>query len=642
MKKAIRQTAAAGVSCSVGVQLSPIYGFKRLHRSNLTVLTALLAFTTNLTLASLIHGQAPAAETAPATEPAAQIVVLSGSEDAERILKLGTDEAIQSLVRVLNEKNNLPAKLAVCQAIISTRSEAKPFIEPLLALAQSAEPQLSAAALTALSHFADPVVAQRTLDIKVKRERQELLEAMRQADRRIYELLPEDERLAFLEALLNKSLAVRRVTALEILHAQLPTRKPQDSLLKKVRELLQDEDPMVVRGAVVVLRDLRQTTDAALLRNVLEVRSSPDVRIAVFQALGYLADPESIRVCATELDNPNPKVASQAAASIGRLAGHNPGPGEELRGIAIQALLKREEAPLDDALLRTNLIEAMAKIAAPEFATVFIRHLNPAQEPEAAIRQSAVRGLAALGSAEHLPSIIAAMNEDTEARVREAAAVSLGTLAHTADVLLSLRDRLSDESEAVQKAAWTAYFAVVAKLAPEDRMRVLDSWSGSETTTLGRRVELLHHLAKVLANENAPAPQRAAIFEQAGDGLSQLGNSAEAATSYVRALEILPLENAEARIRAAGKAFDAFLAVPDLPRMLTEAAKLKQQPLLDLAAEKILQHLSGMDEAARKVAYDHMAAAIPDLFGEQWAPKFKALLPTAEAPSTSTAPSEAS
>ncbi len=556
------------------------------------------------------------ANSAPATTPAGPdlsvlLLDLLGEGDAATkraaaasLLQAG---GVEPLAGVLQRKNDLAAKQAVCEAITASGSQELAFVAPLLSLLESREDVLRQAAFRALSGYRD---AETVATLKLYRERLErqwLLERVEVFTRQLYERQATDaEKSSFLIARLqDHQLAVQRYTALDIVHEIIRNGKaPTDPVLQQIRSMLSDEDEVVRREALEVLRDLRRADDAPLIRTMLNRPQSPILREAAYKALGLLGDPASIPVCIQALEDPEQRVAAEAAMALGLLALPKLNAAQNgLTEQAVAALSAKAGMPMDDDGLRGAIVEAMATIADKSFLPVLSARAS-GDEPVPAIRQAAVRGLGRIGDESQIAVVLDRLANDPDPRVREVAAEALGrlgkTLAHT-DALKPRLDVQQEPSVAVQKRAWESFRLIYLRLPAEERERILSGWAGSDAASITRRIDLLTDLEKQLSGSATPDPAALVkLRERLGDELIAAGRGADAAGVLSRAVD---LTSADAdRQRVTLKLVEAHLRGASSDKALEVVGKLSSEAARNAAAELILRF------AEEKATTDRQAA----------------------------------
>lgn len=454
---------------------------------------------------SLAQEAAPTTATAPAEPtPAERIFALLGDLNGETdpetrrkaalsILEVDLEQGVTALLTTLNRNNGEKAKIAVCEAVASSPHQPDAFKQPLLALLEGEDTPLKRAAAAALAAYQDPELDAQIRPIQDRWEREQLVAAIRNDMKRLHELTPEADRPVLLETWLKSPLAVRRLTALTLIHEGVRKNDvPPNGVLAEVRRLIDDPNEAIRQQVVGLLRDTRYVEHARVLEAQLGREESPRVRERIHHALGLLRDPVSIPVCIGGLGDPSPEVAAAAAAALGELAGAvNPDHADEQLEPVIEALLARREAGLDNVGLRKNVLDAMATIADPSFLDTFIQHVG-ADEPEPAIRQAAVRGIGRVGTPDLIALIAQRLDAEEQPGIRESAVEAIGklgtTLAHTQPVLARLDPKL-ESSAAVRQKAWQACEILFVKLPPADQVRFIAS-RPNETVRLASEGQL--------------------------------------------------------------------------------------------------------------------------------------------------------
>lgn len=577
----------------------------------------------------------------PSTDPSPSelsrlILRIAGQSDAQvrldsakAILRTFSDEGVRALLDILETKNNEAAKLAVCQAIAQVQSDNPTFIPALLTLLDHKEPALREAAAAALSGFKDPQVTARLEEL----ERLLIEKRFMAVCRQLYTLLPTDaDRVSQLQRWLKSTLALERLTALEVIHEKMSAgSRPAPDLLLQIRQMLADKDARVRQRLIIVLRDIRQPEDALRVRAMLDVEKSPAVREEIYKALGYLGDTASVAACLTGLNDPVDTVAAQAAAALGRLAEKSAARSQSQTlqvEAAVAALLRRTETGITNPALREQVIEAMARIADPRFLPVLTTYAS-SEEKVPAIRQAAIRGLGLLGGADQVALVADRLVNDTDPGVREVAAEAMGRLGSRVEHLRPLRDRLDPKAEpavAVQTKSWEAYRTLFLKvLTPADQGALLDTWTETDPVTLGRRIELLADLEKQLSSGAADPRRLAAAREQLGDVYLAVGRGLDAAGAYSRVLDVLSPGETETTGRVTGKLMDAYLRTPAPDKAIALAAEARTPQLRDLLAGRLLDYVrqSGATNRVAVVALlDRLTQMVPDRFGPSWASRF--------------------
>lgn len=617
-----------------------------------------------------VQAQTPQTTPAPAGEPTTQaapstqpdivdlILVLTGEADlpartaaAVKILDGRSTEDADKLVKILERKNDEPAKLAICLAIAESKSQNPQFIEHLIRFLNHGDDALQKAAALALNHYQDAHVQAQ---VDAYRARQ-ILSYFRETMRLLFERTPEVDRPTLLLQWLQSPVAVQRETALTIIHEELTNKnaKPADAVLAHIRTMAGDTDQAVRQQLVEFLRDLRQIDDAPLIRQMLTSEQTAEVRESIYQALGLLEDAASLPVCVQGIADPEPDVAARAAEAVGQLSQLTNGLDEQQKAAAVDALLARSEQAAGHPLLTEKLIEALARLGDPRALTILTEHAGD-KEPSAVVRRIALRGVGKLGNANHLAVIVDRLSRDSDPLVRETAAGVLGKLAGNAEQIAPLRERVNpavEKSPAVQKQAWDTYRQVFGRLSLAEQQKAMSNWAENDAMTANCRAMLLADMEKSLANDNNHRAELAKIRDQLGNALSSADKMDEAAAAWQRALDTYTAEETLQRGGVIAKLIEYHLAgaPPETEQALALAAGIQAAEIRDGIANRLIQftqQLSGQDPQAAIVFLDLLKQKIPDQFGTGHAAQFDALrakLTTpqsapASAPTTSTSP----
>lgn len=544
------------------------------------------------------------------------------------ILQLETEESVKAIAGILSLKNNAAAKLAICEALAEMETIPPGLAEPLLGLLQQQKEQaLRDGAVAALYRFSDPEVSRRLRDFLEQEELQWLRAENVARSRELYALLPrESDRVARLLTWLKAAQPLDRLTALEIIHSAMlattPT-PPVKEVLQQIRLMLRDPDENVRRKLVIVLRDLQEKDDAGRIMAMLEHEQSPLVLEEIYKALGRMGATEAISACIAGLQSPNVKVASGAADALGRLcrkvSGNAPPPADAV----VAALLQKATTPMDDAVLRGQVIGAMAAIADPKFLPVLVSRAGP-DEQVAQIRQAALTGIGEIGDPAQIELIVARLGDDSDAGVREAAAEALGKLGSKPVHLRPLFSRLSDPSPAVQTRAWQAYRQIFARLSWTERNEVLAGWNSSDKPGNGRRIDLLTDLESQATTAKSDAAELARIREDLGDALAASTEYALAAAAFARAIESMNPGQGSDSVTLHAKLLDAYLHVPAHDKALALASAASPQMTSAMAERLIayLQDLARIDGRAASECIDRFKTGSPVLFNGEWAARF--------------------
>jgi HEAT repeat protein len=556
------------------------------------------------------------------------------------ILRAFSEEGVTALRDVLEIPNNEAAKLAVCLAIAQAQSTHPDFIPGLTALLDHKEPALREAAAAALAGYSDPAVTARLKE----QERLLLEKRFVETCKQLYQLLAKEaDRAACLQRWLKSTLPLERVTALEIIHEKMSAgTRPSPDVLQQIRQMLNDRDERVRRQLVIILRDLRQPEDAARVQAMLAGERAVRVREEIYRALGYLGDPASIPACVAGLNEPAESIAAQAAGALGRLAARGPGEAPPGTTAAVAALVQRAAGPIEDPVLREQVIEAMAEIADPKFLPA-LRARAGATEKNPATRQAALRGIGQIGDAADANLVVDRLVSDSDPGVRETAAAALGKLGSRPEQLNVLRERLDpkiEASAAVQARAWESYRLLFLRvLSPALRDAALESWAQGDPVTVGRRIDLLADLEKQTGPTNSDPQRLSRLRESLGDAYLLAGRAADAAQAFTRALEVLAPAESESVQRVAGKLLDAYLQVPAGEKVVALLTDAKMQPLREMLLGRLVEYLrqTGASNRAATISLLDKLGQARTSFGSHWARQFdeiRAALPASQPAAT--------
>jgi len=563
---------------------------------------------------------------------------------ALEILRLRTPEAVQALSGILGLKNNVAAKLAICEALAEVDPVPEGLADALFGvLQQQKEQALRDGAVAALYRVNEPAVSNRLREFLEQEELQWLRAENVARSRELYSLLPrESDRVARLLTWLKAAQPLDRLTALEIVHSAMlattPT-PPAREVLLQIRQMLRDPDQNVRRKVVVVLRDLQEKEDATRIAGMLEHERSPVVLEEIYKALGRMGAVEAVPACISGLLSPDNTVAAGAADALGRLCRKVNGEAPPQAAAAVAALLQKSSVHIEDANLRGQIVTALAAIADLQSLPVLLTHAGPGESvPQ--IRQAALTGIGDIGDPTHIDLVISRLNEDPDPGVREAAAEALGKLGHRPSHLRPLSLRLSDPSPTVQAKCWAAYRQLFARLTWTERLEVLASWSGTDKASIIRRIDLLTDLESQATNAKSEPGQLVRIREELGDALLAGAEYALAAAAYSRAVEAMTAEQGDRRLSVLPKLLDAYLNVPAHDKAVALAASAKSPQMVGAMAERLLAYVQEKAKIDGQVAVDcinKFKTGAPALFEGEWGPKFELVRTSASQPASTLA-----
>jgi len=352
--------------------------------------------------------------------------------------------------------------------------------------------------------------------------------------RDLYLLKPDAQKPDTLLEYLRHPLEDVRLLGLDLVGAMLTDRKPvPESVLRQLRTMVPDVNPKVRQKVVLTLRDLRAETDANLILAQYRQETDGAVRAAMLNALGRLRNPDAIDVMIEALSSDDKQVVVEGALSLGILGEKGSAPPEKITPAIAPLIACYRKWAGSDQVLREQLLEAMSLIADPQFAEIFVGGLG--SEKDAAVRQAAARGIAALGKPENA-DLLARHLADPDAGVRRTVVEALARIAKTDVHLEALFARLDEKNEsdaAVRDKAWEGVRQILRSRSVGEQRR----WASRLNPRLGKRtaeqcVELLTDIEKEMALANPPPPDLSEVREQLGDALTHAAQFAEACRLY--------------------------------------------------------------------------------------------------------------
>lgn len=453
--------------------------------------------------------------------------------------------------------------------------------------------------------------------------------------RKLYLRMPDAQKTDTLLEYLEDSMADVRLLGLELVNALLTDRKPVPELvLKRVRLMVGDPIPRVRREVALTLRDFHDAADAKLILAQYRLETDGTVRAAMLNALGRLGAPEAIEGIIQALSSDDKQVAAEAALALAVLREEGHVSADKIAP-AIKPL-KASYAKLkpDDRQFREQFLEAMARIADPQFAAIFRDGLNIGND--AAVRQAAARGIAALGKSENARLLIDHL-ADADPGVRRSVVDALARIA-TAEHIEALSSRLDAKNESdatVRVKAWEGVRQILRGLSVDERRRWVTTRldTKADKATAERYVELMTEIEKELAAATPQPPDLPEVREQLADGLSDAGQFAEAARTYKLAFDAMSkTKNGRAwevglKLFSAQLQADRYDEAMILAGDLREAASARQ---LDRLAGVLSRHLSTLLKAGEPDKAFDVLERVGDRYGDAWNKKLGELRKQAE------------
>jgi HEAT repeat protein len=552
---------------------------------------------------------------------------------------------------------DLAARLAAIRAL-SQMSDSREAIDALISLLGDASPEVQARAIQSIREAAgiefdgDIAAIRRWWEVnrekssidrlrdrvrvlsKQNRQLQKDLEAAQTTLvatlRDLYLLKPDAQKAdTLLEYLRHPSENVR-LLGLELVGAMQTDRKPvPEIVLRRVRSLIPDVSSRVRQKVVLTLRDLHATTDADLILAQYRQETDSGVRAAMLNALGRLRNPEAIDVIIESLSSDDKQVVVEGALSLGVLGEKGTAPPEKIAPAVAPLLACYRKWAGPDQQLREQLMEAMALIADPQFSPVFINGL--ASEKDAAVRQAAARGIAALGKPENAELLIRHLS-DPDAGVRRTVVESLARLAKSDADLEALFARLDTKNESdatVRDKAWEGIRQILrSRSVAEQRRWALRLNPRTGKATAEHCAELLVDVEKEMALASPPPTDLNEVREQLADAFSAAGQFAEAARVYGLAYDDL-LKTRKPRAWEVGlKLFNARLQADRYEEALASVDELRKTATTkqrDDLAGLLYDHLNSLLKAGEPNRALDVLDRTGNRFEGAWATKFAQL-----------------
>lgn len=464
----------------------------------------------------------------------------------------------------------LSSRLAAIEALgmMSQRAAAAALVEALqeksTPICQPALQALERA--TALSFGEDVVQARNWWERSqglppLEWQQQHIERLMRQnraTDRRLWELegrlveafredyihAAEPARGTLLQGYLMDDSALVRLLGLELILRQLGEGKelPAETAghtRTQVRALLSDREFTVRAKAVQAVARFRQANDADRFVELLATESHLTVRRALVNGLGYIGSYAVVPALLAILQTPEAPCQTEAVAALGRLAERGE-LNEQIHGSIANALLTTfNHTQPTQVVLREQTLWTMSLVTDPRFGGIFTATL--ADTEAATVRQTAIRGIAALGDARLLSTLVPLL-QDADLTIRKTAAEALAESGTTDDHLAALWERLDpsrESDESVRHIAWRG----VRRILSQRPLAETESWIShlpANGTELDKRtLELLEMMEKSLANLPDAHAKLGQIQRNIASRRAALGQTDQAIAAYLTALRSL-------------------------------------------------------------------------------------------------------
>ncbi len=499
-----------------------------------------------------------------------RLVDMLGDQDDQTRAAAATALGVYKNRGVLNRLTALAADRTAAEptrtaaiAALSRRVD-KQSIETLIGLLKEPQPQLRAAALTALEtltgirRFGDDEAKwsiwwranrdkprQQWLADQVDSLARQNADQQQQIDRlgarlgkamsQVYTATAPAGRPTLVLTLLKDPVAEIRLIGLTLAAQRAgagETLAPRT--LPVLRAMLADADHDVRANAATLTANLNDTEAVSTLIERLEVETAPLVRQNLIAALGALRDPIAVDVLLGALAAEINGAAVQAAIATERLADHTTLTSEQIdRAVAVITERYGSDAQ-NQPEFRGALLGVMRVLNRAEFAPAMRSALG---DELATIRLEAVRGLQKLGATEAADDI-AALTADPDRGVRQTAIASLAALGgpRHLDLVLNRTSKDIESDAAVRQRAWDVAMTLMER-ADNDRVADIANDLAESADSRPYRIAVLEML---IARLNDDKPRQAAVQGQLAEALLLAGRPAEAAEILAATHEATP------------------------------------------------------------------------------------------------------
>ena len=434
-----------------------------------------------------------------------------------------------------------------------------------------------------------------------------------------------DQREAKLVEWLNDTQEDIKLTALIIIKGRIADegKRPQGAVLTALLRLLEHELSTVRREVLSIVQSLGDPRVAEGVLARFDKESDPETRKAFIRAIGRLGSLEAVPPLIDQIAaaDATAEMIREAAIALGQIAGRV-GRGESLRQSVTPLKQRYGAAAENDVALRAGLLEAMAGVADPSFASEFV---NALESSEATILRPAIEGLRAIDDASQLPRL-RRLTAAVDPLVRLAAIEAVGALGREDADLESLAARLNPQEESddvVREAAWHAFCGLAGNRSAQEGLLAADMLRAVPD----QEMKYLSELVDTLTATNGADRGLELVRERLCNLLMLNGQFGEA-VPHLRELYAARHSRGEPEALDTGlRLLDATLRagvytnIADLLRKLaatTDGHSARSQVVDTIAQFLDSPEIVG-DPARAKAAVTELRAAVPpDLLGEAW------------------------
>ncbi len=340
-----------------------------------------------------------------------------------------------------------------------------------------------------------------------------------------YRLSPPAQKDSLLAAWLAEPVTECRRVAVMLVAEQISEGKPPSDVLRSaLRQRYTDASLEVRKLAIETVGALNDPAEAGAILASLGDETNQSIREATLRVLGKLRNPDAIPTLVTELnrEGASDECVLAAADALGMLAARGRVDADVVATL-VEPLKSKFAALADDHhAARAAILGAMAAIGAAEFKVEFESNLA-ADDPDLLV--CALQGLAVVGNGEQMDRLIS-LSSHADARVRQRAIAAVGALG-SGEHIPSIVTRLNPAVETVEgprKAAWDAFKRICSRLSLGEKVAAVDRLADYPNLTLEYLKELHDHLSQV----NPPPSEIVAVRQKLATIYGALGRNSEA------------------------------------------------------------------------------------------------------------------
>jgi HEAT repeat protein len=349
-----------------------------------------------------------------------------------------------------------------------------------------------------------------------------------------------------------------KTKALMLIQAAVNTGwKLDNNLFEALTGMLTHPDPTIRRKAVLVLRDIGNSSAVAPLLDRLDKERNSDALGAVVNALGYLGDAEVLDHLLSVIKAPkeaaviDSSVKGEAARAVrllaGLLAGKKKGFTSKQKELAVDTLVEcYKRQPRDKPPFLREAI--LASLSAPELidadlVDIYVEAIGELQTSDVSFRVTAANGLGGLALVPKAAEALRAHIGDKEAAVRKAIVEALSG-SGSLDDLMALKSRFKLEAEpdeAIRKAAWKSVCSICDRVELDKGLKFADSFEigvPPDPEEAARFIDLAKILEPRLIQSNGDKIALANMQEKLGEVLLGVGRVEEAIGYFVKAIKV--------------------------------------------------------------------------------------------------------